>query len=111
MKVKDGTQFRIALICPAHPGRVGDHGFEFLPNGRFGIGQINRIVIALTHFSPIDSQYFRKSCQIFFRFGEDWCVQTVKPADILLYKPDLVPVGKDQLPHLELTREIGRRLK
>lgn len=33
----------------------------------------------------------------------------LQAADILLYKPDLVPVGKDQLPHLELTREVGRR--
>lgn len=33
----------------------------------------------------------------------------LQAADILLYKPDIVPVGKDQLPHLELTREIGRR--
>lgn len=30
-------------------------------------------------------------------------------ADILLYRPQLVPVGQDQLPHLELTREIARR--
>jgi len=30
-------------------------------------------------------------------------------ADILLYRADTVPVGDDQLPHLELTREIGRR--
>ncbi len=33
----------------------------------------------------------------------------LQAADILLYKPDYVPVGKDQLPHLELTREIARR--
>ncbi|MEJ2230307.1 MAG: tryptophan--tRNA ligase [Nitrospirales bacterium] len=33
----------------------------------------------------------------------------LQSADILLYKPDLVPVGKDQLPHLELTRELARR--
>ncbi len=33
----------------------------------------------------------------------------LQAADILLYKPNLVPVGKDQLPHLELTREVGRR--
>ncbi|SJZ62947.1 tryptophan--tRNA ligase [Selenihalanaerobacter shriftii] len=33
----------------------------------------------------------------------------LQAADILLYKGDTVPVGKDQLPHLELTREIGRR--
>ena len=30
-------------------------------------------------------------------------------SDILIYKADVVPVGKDQLPHLELSREIGRR--
>jgi tryptophanyl-tRNA synthetase len=30
-------------------------------------------------------------------------------ADILMYKPEFVPVGEDQLPHLELTREIARR--
>jgi tryptophanyl-tRNA synthetase len=29
--------------------------------------------------------------------------------DILMYKPQFVPVGQDQLPHLELTREIARR--
>ena len=30
-------------------------------------------------------------------------------SDILIYKPAFVPVGLDQLPHLELTREIARR--
>jgi len=29
-------------------------------------------------------------------------------ADILLFRPDLVPIGEDQLPHLEQTREIAR---
>lgn len=33
----------------------------------------------------------------------------LQAADILMYKPDFVPVGKDQLPHLELTRELARR--
>lgn len=33
----------------------------------------------------------------------------LQAADILIYKADAVPVGRDQLPHLELTREIGRR--
>ena len=33
----------------------------------------------------------------------------LQAADILLYKPYGVPVGKDQAPHLELSREIGRR--
>ena len=30
-------------------------------------------------------------------------------ADILAFRPDVVPVGRDQLPHLEMTREIARR--
>jgi tryptophanyl-tRNA synthetase len=30
-------------------------------------------------------------------------------ADILAFRPVMVPVGEDQLPHLELTREIARR--
>ncbi len=30
-------------------------------------------------------------------------------ADIVLYKAEFVPVGEDQLPHLELAREIARR--
>lgn len=30
-------------------------------------------------------------------------------ADILLYKSDLVPVGQDQMPHLELANEIGSK--
>lgn len=32
----------------------------------------------------------------------------LQAADILLYKPAGVPVGKDQAPHLELSREIAR---
>ncbi len=33
----------------------------------------------------------------------------LQAADILLYQATHVPVGEDQLPHLELTREIARR--
>ena len=33
----------------------------------------------------------------------------LQAADILLYKATAVPIGEDQLPHLELTREIARR--
>jgi tryptophanyl-tRNA synthetase len=34
----------------------------------------------------------------------------LQAADILLYRADAVPVGEDQLPHLEISREIGRRV-
>ncbi len=33
----------------------------------------------------------------------------LQAADILMYKAHAVPVGEDQLPHLELTREMARR--
>jgi tryptophanyl-tRNA synthetase len=33
----------------------------------------------------------------------------LQSADILIYKAHFVPVGEDQLPHIELTREITRR--
>ncbi len=33
----------------------------------------------------------------------------LQAADIVLYGADFVPVGEDQLPHVELTREIVRR--
>lgn len=33
----------------------------------------------------------------------------LQAADIVIYEADLVPVGEDQVPHVELTREIVRR--
>ena len=33
----------------------------------------------------------------------------LQAADILLYKPEFVPVGADQVAHVELTREVARR--
>jgi len=30
-------------------------------------------------------------------------------ADILVFRPEVVPVGEDQIPHLEMTREVARR--
>src|SRR3989344_2594900 len=34
---------------------------------------------------------------------------TLMAADILLYNPDIVPVGEDQLQHLELARMVARK--
>jgi len=33
----------------------------------------------------------------------------LQTADIVLYKAEVVPVGEDQVPHIELAREIARR--
>ena len=38
-----------------------------------------------------------------------FCYPILMAADILLYKPDLVPVGKDQKQHVEITRDIASR--
>jgi len=37
------------------------------------------------------------------------CYPILQAADILLYRADKVPVGEDQVQHLELTREVARR--
>ncbi|OGF51483.1 tryptophan--tRNA ligase [Candidatus Giovannonibacteria bacterium RIFCSPLOWO2_02_FULL_43_11b] len=34
---------------------------------------------------------------------------TLMAADILLYRPDIVPVGEDQVQHVELTRTLARK--
>ncbi len=33
----------------------------------------------------------------------------MQAADILIYRANMVPVGEDQVPHIEMTREIARR--
>ncbi len=33
----------------------------------------------------------------------------MQAADILIYRSNMVPVGEDQVPHIEMTREIARR--
>jgi len=33
----------------------------------------------------------------------------LQSADVLIYKADFVPVGEDQVPHVELIREVARR--
>ncbi len=33
----------------------------------------------------------------------------LQSADILIYRSNLVPVGEDQVPHIEFTREVARR--
>lgn len=37
------------------------------------------------------------------------CYPVLQAADILIYKADLVPVGEDQIQHIELTRDVGRK--
>ncbi len=43
-----------------------------------------------------------------YSFGFLW-YPILQVADILAFRPSVVPVGEDQIPHLELTREVARR--
>ncbi len=38
-----------------------------------------------------------------------FCYPILMASDILLYKPDLVPVGKDQKQHVEIARDVAER--
>ena len=38
-----------------------------------------------------------------------FCYPVLMAADILLYKPDVIPIGEDQKQHLELTKTIAKR--
>ncbi len=61
------------------------------------------------------TQFKDKSQQSKDKTGDDYIsaglfdYPVLQAADILIYKADLVPVGKDQDQHLELAREIGER--
>ena len=37
------------------------------------------------------------------------CYAVGQTADILAFRPEAVPVGEDQIPHIEMTREVARR--
>lgn len=58
---------------------------------------------------------YKEQVQQFSRAGKDITTYgflgypLLQAADILIYKADTVPVGEDQLPHLELCREVARR--
>lgn len=58
---------------------------------------------------------YKDQVQQFSRAGKDITTYgflgypLLQAADILVYQADAVPVGEDQLPHLEFTREVARR--
>lgn len=61
-----------------------------------GLGQLNRM-----------TQFKEKSDQTSQNVGL-YTYPILMAADILLYRAEAVPVGEDQLQHLELTREVAR---
>lgn len=68
-------------------------------NSLAGIGALER----MTQFKEKSEQFRDNVNAGLFTYP------VLQAADILLYKAGVVPVGEDQLQHLELTREIARR--
>lgn len=55
------------------------------------------------------TQFKEKSDDASYVSGALFTYPVLQAADILLYRASRVPVGEDQIQHLELTRRIGRR--
>lgn len=55
------------------------------------------------------TQFKQKAAEEEFVNGGLFYYPVLQAADILLYRADHVPVGEDQLQHLELARDIARR--
>jgi len=67
-------------------------------------GELNR----MTQFKDKSEQIKDKNKDVFISSGL-FTYPVLQAADILIYKADFVPVGKDQDQHLELTRNIALR--
>lgn len=67
-------------------------------------GELNR----MTQFKDKTQQIKEKDKDLFVSAGL-FIYPVLQAADILIYKADYVPVGKDQEQHLELTRNIAER--
>ncbi len=67
-------------------------------------GELSR----MTQFKDKSEQIKDKSKDVFISSGL-FSYPVLQAADILVYKADYVPVGKDQDQHLELTRNIAQR--
>lgn len=72
--------------------------------------QLTWILSTLTPLGELErmTQYKEKSD----KHGQNVGLLTypvLQAADILLYHPDFVPVGEDQVQHIELTRDIARK--
>lgn len=81
-------------------GEDKEKGEKFL---RGVIGRIKEEVLERLSFLDFDDSLIPSEISYGF-LG----YPVLQAADILIYKGDLVPVGEDQLPHLELSREIAR---
>lgn len=80
-----------------------DIDFESIEKNLIDIGLTTSHAESLIH-NILDGEV-GKEIDTFGFFG----YPVLMAADILVYNADKVPVGEDQLPHIEITREIARR--
>ena len=80
MKVVHGTEVRISGVVAPDSGRIGDHRFEFLPHNRFGVGQVDRVPVALAHLPAIRAEHFWILRELLHRLKEHRLVQAIEPA-------------------------------
>jgi tryptophanyl-tRNA synthetase len=71
------------------------------------------ILGCLSYFGELQRMHeFKEQSQRYKKEGVGsgiFMYPVLQAADILIYNPDIVPVGQDQVQHLELARELARR--
>lgn len=99
------------LACGVHPENlfiqslVPEHAeLAWILSCMCSYGELSR----MTQFKDKTQQLKEKDKDLFVSAGL-FIYPVLQAADILIYKADYVPVGKDQEQHLELTRNIADR--
>ena len=86
--------------CIYYQSHVGAHAeLQWILNCFTYMGELNR----MTQFKDKSAKHADNINAGLFTYP------VLMAADILLYQADVVPVGKDQLQHLEITRDIAER--
>jgi len=86
--------------CLYYQSQVSAHAdLSWILNCFTYMGELNR----MTQFKDKSSKHADNINSGLFTYP------VLMAADILLYQADMVPVGKDQLQHLEITRDIAQR--
>ncbi|TAN33410.1 tryptophan--tRNA ligase [Patescibacteria group bacterium] len=75
-----------------------------------GHAELAWILNCLTPMSELErmTQYKDKTAQLKMSTAGLFTYPILQAADILMYKGEMVPVGQDQIQHVELTRDIAR---
>ncbi len=94
----DPERIFIQSLIPEH------QELSWIFNTMTGYGELSR----MTQFKD-KSQQVQSSKKDAFISSALYTYPVLQAADILIYKADYVPVGKDQEQHLELTRNIAQR--